>query len=114
MEIWFQKMAHCNRNMVVDINDNMVSEVMAPCRSYNMVVVTAFCRRDMAPDLSYNMVVVVAPCRRDMVPDLSYNMVVLALSCKDMEEELYCNKMVALALPPLQRCGRRSPTATRW
>ena len=77
MEIWFQKMAHCNRNMVVDINDKMVSEVMTPCRrdmvpdlSYNMVVVTAFCRRDMAPDLSFNMVVVVAPCRRDMVPEL--------------------------------------------
>ncbi len=34
--------------------------------------------------------------RKDMVADMKYNMVVLALPCRDMEQELYCNKMVVL------------------
>ena len=31
-----------------------------------------------------------------MVADMNYNLVVLALPCRDMEQELYCNKMVVL------------------
>ncbi len=30
---------------------------------------------------------------------MNYNLVVLALPCRDVEEELYCNKMIGLDLP---------------
>ena len=33
-----------------------------------------------------------------MVTDMNYNLVMLDLPCMNMEEELYCNKMVMLAL----------------
>ncbi len=34
-----------------------------------------------------------------MVADMNYNLVVLVLLCRNMEEEIYCNKMVVLVLP---------------
>ena len=36
---------------------------------------------------------------KDMVADMNYNLVELVPPCRNMEEELYCNKMIVLALP---------------
>ncbi len=33
---------------------------------------------------------------KDMVADNNYNLVVLVLPCRDVEEKLYCNKMIVL------------------
>ncbi len=49
-------------------------------------------------DMNYNLVVLVLLCR-DMEELYCNKMVVLALPCRDVEEELYCNKMVVLVLP---------------
>ena len=55
--------------------------------------------KDMVADMNYNLVVLVLPCR-DMEDELYCNkMVVRALPCRDVQEELYCNKMVVLVLP---------------
>ncbi len=42
-------------------------------------------------------------CMKDMVAVMNYNLVVLVLFCRDMEEELYCNKMVVLFYPSMDR-----------
>ncbi len=36
---------------------------------------------------------------KDMVADMNYKLVMLVPLCRNMEEELYCNKMVVLVLP---------------
>ncbi len=55
--------------------------------------------KDMVADMNYNFVVQVLPCK-NMEEELYCNkMVVPALPCRDVEEELYCNKMVVLVLP---------------
>ena len=56
------------------------------------------CMNDMVADMNYNLVVLVLLCR-DMEELYCNKMVVLALPCRDVEEELYCNKMVVLVLP---------------
>ncbi len=39
----------------------------------------------------------------DMVADINYNLVVLVLPCRNVEEELYCNKMMVLFNPSMDR-----------